>query len=211
MGLTPVGEDPPARGHGNLLQYSCRENSMDRGARRATVTGSQRVRHDCSNWAHRHACIVPFQELLNQEHRCKKQGIGYFKVRNQLYKYSSCGKTCVSHSVKITWRKDELKLLMPITKFFQVCINKAMNLVKQNGLPRNTQGKCRDTPNQIPTSQGSDPHPQTAGSCRSPPSHPSTRPSEQGWGIPTPLEWTWCPHPRWSTVSEMKAHFTNRS
>ena len=146
MGLTPVGKDPPARGHGNLLQYSCRENSMDRGARRATVTGSQRVRHDCSNWAHRHACIVPFQELLNQEHRCKKQGIGYFKVRNQLYKYSSCGKICVSHSVQITWRKDELKLLMPITKFFQVWINKAMNLAKQNRGSQETQRENAEIP-----------------------------------------------------------------
>ena len=27
----------PGEGHGNSLQYSCLENSMDRGARRATV------------------------------------------------------------------------------------------------------------------------------------------------------------------------------
>jgi len=81
----------------------------------------------------------------------------------------------------------------------------------KQGLPRDTEGKCRDTPNQIPTSQGSDPYPQTAGySCRSPPSHPSTRPFEQGPGIPTLLEWTWCPHPRQLTLSEMKVHFTNR-
>ena len=32
----------PGGGHGNLLQYSC----LDRGAWWATVTGSQRVRHD---------------------------------------------------------------------------------------------------------------------------------------------------------------------
>ena len=29
----------PARGHGNPLQYSCLENSMDRGAWRAIVQG----------------------------------------------------------------------------------------------------------------------------------------------------------------------------
>ena len=28
---------PPGEGHGNPLQHSCMENSMDRGARRATV------------------------------------------------------------------------------------------------------------------------------------------------------------------------------
>ena len=36
---------PTGRGNGNPLQYSCLENSMDRGAWQATVRGSQRVRH----------------------------------------------------------------------------------------------------------------------------------------------------------------------
>ena len=35
----------PGEGHGNPLQYSCLENPMDRGAWRAMVHGSQRVRH----------------------------------------------------------------------------------------------------------------------------------------------------------------------
>ena len=33
-------------GHGNPIQYSCLENSMDRGAWWATVHGLQRVGHD---------------------------------------------------------------------------------------------------------------------------------------------------------------------
>ena len=33
-------------GNGYSLQYFCLENSMDRGAWRATVHGSQRVGHD---------------------------------------------------------------------------------------------------------------------------------------------------------------------
>ena len=33
----------PGEGNGNPLQYSCLENSMDRGAWWATVHGSQRV------------------------------------------------------------------------------------------------------------------------------------------------------------------------
>ena len=32
-------EDPPGEGNGNPLQYSCLENSMDRGAWQATVDG----------------------------------------------------------------------------------------------------------------------------------------------------------------------------
>ena len=32
-------EDSPGEGHGNPLQYSCLENSMDRGAWWATVHG----------------------------------------------------------------------------------------------------------------------------------------------------------------------------
>ena len=39
----PIGE-----GNGNPLQYSCPENSMDRGVWQVTVHGSQRVGH---NWA----------------------------------------------------------------------------------------------------------------------------------------------------------------
>ena len=36
----------PEAGHGNTLQYSYLDNSMDRGAWQATVHGLQRVRHD---------------------------------------------------------------------------------------------------------------------------------------------------------------------
>ena len=36
----------PGGGHGDPLQGSCLENSMARGARRATVHGVQRAGHD---------------------------------------------------------------------------------------------------------------------------------------------------------------------
>ena len=36
----------PGEGNGNSLQYSCLENSMDRGTLQATVHGVIRVRHD---------------------------------------------------------------------------------------------------------------------------------------------------------------------
>ena len=35
----------PGEGKGNLLQYSCLENPMDRGAWRATIHGVARSRH----------------------------------------------------------------------------------------------------------------------------------------------------------------------
>ena len=36
----------PGGGHGNPLQYSCLENSMDRGAWQATVHGVAKIGHD---------------------------------------------------------------------------------------------------------------------------------------------------------------------
>ena len=46
LGLIPgLGRSPGER-NGNPLQYSCLENSMDRGAWWATIHGVARVRHD---------------------------------------------------------------------------------------------------------------------------------------------------------------------
>ena len=39
VGLIPGWGGSPGGGHGNLLQYSCLENPMDRGAWLATVNG----------------------------------------------------------------------------------------------------------------------------------------------------------------------------
>ena len=43
---------PPEGGNGNPLQYSCLENSMDRGAWRARVYGVTKSRTQLSNWVH---------------------------------------------------------------------------------------------------------------------------------------------------------------
>ena len=40
MSLIPVLGRSPVQGNGNLLQYFCLENSMDRGAWQATVYGA---------------------------------------------------------------------------------------------------------------------------------------------------------------------------
>ena len=46
VGLIPGFGRSPRGGHGNPLQYSCLENSMDRGAGRLQSIGSERVRGD---------------------------------------------------------------------------------------------------------------------------------------------------------------------
>ena len=46
LGLIPGLGGSPGERNGNPLQYSCLENSMDRGAWQATVHGVVRVRHD---------------------------------------------------------------------------------------------------------------------------------------------------------------------
>ena len=45
-GFDPWVKKIPWRTQGNPLQYSCLENSMNRGAWQATVIGSQRVRYN---------------------------------------------------------------------------------------------------------------------------------------------------------------------
>ena len=46
----------PGEGKGNSLQYSCLENSMDRGAWRATVYGVTKSQIRLRDLAHTHAC-----------------------------------------------------------------------------------------------------------------------------------------------------------
>ena len=53
-GSIPGSGRSPGRENGNPLQYSCLENSMDRGTWWATVYRVQRVGHDRSNLTHMH-------------------------------------------------------------------------------------------------------------------------------------------------------------
>ena len=57
---SPGGKDPLEEGHGKPLRYSCLEKPMDRGARRATVCGSQRAGHDWSDWGLTHLVYHSF-------------------------------------------------------------------------------------------------------------------------------------------------------
>ena len=49
LGLIPGSERSPGEGNGNPLQYSCLENSMDRGAWRAIVYGVAKSRTQLSD------------------------------------------------------------------------------------------------------------------------------------------------------------------
>ena len=50
-GLIPGSGRSPGVGNSSPLQYSCLENSMDRGTWQATILGLKKVRHD---WASKH-------------------------------------------------------------------------------------------------------------------------------------------------------------
>ena len=56
-GLIPVSGRSPGGGHGSPHQYSCLENSMDRGTWWATVHGVAESRTQPSRWAS--ACAIP--------------------------------------------------------------------------------------------------------------------------------------------------------
>ena len=56
-------ENSPEGGNGNPLQYSCLENSMDRGPGGLQSIRQQRVGHD---WATEHACTYIFNHLSPQ-------------------------------------------------------------------------------------------------------------------------------------------------
>ena len=45
MSSIPGSGRSPGGGNGNLLQYTCLENSIDRGAWQATVGGVAKIRH----------------------------------------------------------------------------------------------------------------------------------------------------------------------
>ena len=54
QGLIPVLERSPREGNGDPLQYSCLENSMDRGAWWATVHGVTQTQTRLSTHTHTH-------------------------------------------------------------------------------------------------------------------------------------------------------------
>ena len=106
-------------------------------------------------------------------------------------------------------RKAKLKLMIPHHEIFHVWINRDFRSIKQNRGSQGAQkGNAMIPKDRFQFLKRSDPHPQRSGSWGSPPSHPCTRSSGQGPGIPTPREWNLWTHPWRLTVPEMKTHFT---
>ena len=61
---------PPGEGNGNPLQYSCLENSMDRGAWQARVHRVERVRHDLSCMhTHTHTIYITLKCIYKQHNK----------------------------------------------------------------------------------------------------------------------------------------------
>ena len=58
-GLIPGSGGSPGEGSGNLVQYSCLENPMDRGAWRATVHGAAKSQTRLSTHTHRVETSTP--------------------------------------------------------------------------------------------------------------------------------------------------------
>ena len=57
-GLVPGSGRSPGGGHGKPLQYSCLENSVDRGAWRATVHGVTQSRARLKQLSHAHVTNI---------------------------------------------------------------------------------------------------------------------------------------------------------
>ena len=71
--LDPWVRKSPGVGTGNSLQYSCLENSMDKGAWQAAVQGLQKVRH---NRVHTHAEFrCAFARAHKKSHGAQKEQV----------------------------------------------------------------------------------------------------------------------------------------
>ena len=55
IGLTPESGRSPGEGNGNLFQYSCLDNAMDKGVWWATVLGVTESQTRLSDWTHIHS------------------------------------------------------------------------------------------------------------------------------------------------------------
>ena len=101
VGLIPGSGRSLGGGHGNPLHYSCLENSMDRGAWRATVHGVTEWTQ--LKWLSMHACMH-----LVQLHLCpvpSKQCQVSFKIKNKLM--------CIKHQQ----RKQKIWVTEKLTQF----------------------------------------------------------------------------------------------
>ena len=100
-GLIPGWGRSPGGGNGNPLQYSCLENSMDRGAWWTVVPGVTKSQTQLS--VHMHVCVHTHTHTHTHTHRA---GIlpalqGLFKLHP--HSLTCCTWFCLKEMSKISW------------------------------------------------------------------------------------------------------------
>ena len=78
MGSVPGWGRSPGRGNGNPLQYSCRENSTDRGVLWATVHGVTKNRAICNGWGEHGIYLDLFEmKVIATNNHARTTGINW--------------------------------------------------------------------------------------------------------------------------------------
>ena len=129
----------PGVGNGNPLQYSCLENSMDRGAWQAAVYGIPKSWTQLSDWAHTHTCyLCSHYHYQNIEHLrdCHPQTFPFLiyspslqfclfhhVIRMEPYSMQHCETTCFWNSSKVSHGSVLCSfLVMSITLLYRCAI-----------------------------------------------------------------------------------------
>ena len=109
VALIPGSGRSPDGGNSNLLQYSCLENSMDRGAWWATVCGVAKSH----TWLSTHACMHTYEEISTQG----KVNKSYSQGRAEITPMSICFKSPCFCAVSL-W------IFSTVYSLFQECVLK---------------------------------------------------------------------------------------
>ena len=87
VGLIPGSGRSSGAGNGSLLQYSCLENPMGRGAWRAAVRGLQRARHAWATGTHvivcAWSCVIAFHQRVRHFFLRRKYCRRYHRAKHQ--------------------------------------------------------------------------------------------------------------------------------
>ena len=115
----------PGEGNGYLLQYSCLENSMDRGVWCAIVRGSQRVRH---NWATNSRTPGLLWWLGGKESTCQCRRLRFDPWVGKIHCSRKRQPTAVFLAWKIPWT-DEPGRLSSMESQSQTWLSTSMKLL----------------------------------------------------------------------------------
>ena len=103
-------EDSPGGGHGNPLQCSCLENSLNRGAWRATVPWGHKESENSSDLTHMHACTCMY--------RCIWEELWvYIVFMWSMYQSNTCTPSIAFPFLKFFWKNWAFRLEFVTCKF----------------------------------------------------------------------------------------------